>query len=323
MSTEEVIDNEEIKNEEILDESQNETPETGTPVDEPEDSGQPELEAGSEETPSWEPVYSYKVRDEEHQFDEWARPLIKDESTYKQFQDLYTRGHGLDLAKKERDEYKEKFTKLDSSLNQINEFVKAGDAERFIESLGLPPKMFMDYAINKLKYQELSPEEKARVDAEKYQSAQVYNLERQNEHLQNQHHDLMRQQRTNELEAGLSSPEVSGLVKEYDARVGRPGAFRQLVVERGIFHSQVNNRDIGAQEAINEAVQLLGLQNVGTQAQNPQAGMGTSPGQPRVVHRNNPVLPNIQGKGTSPLKKRPNSIEDIIKIRNARLGLQD
>ena len=56
--------------------------------------GEPESEPETKEAAAWEPVHSYKVRDEEHEFDEWARPFIKDEETYKNFQDLYTRGHG-------------------------------------------------------------------------------------------------------------------------------------------------------------------------------------------------------------------------------------
>ena len=228
----------------------------------------------------------------------------------------------LQLAKEERDSYKEKFTTLDESLNTVNKLVQAGDAEGFISALGLPDKMFIDYAISKLKYQELSPEEKLAVDAQKQQQQYVQQMQQQNQTLQQQYEQSQRQQRTNELESGLLDQSVAAMAREYDTRVGTPGAFRNVVVDRGIYYSQVKGQDISAQQAISEAIKLLGL-NAGTQQNQPQAGsVGTHPSQNVVVQNQKPVLPNIQSTGTSPLAKKPRNLEDIIKIRDQRIAQQ-
>jgi len=290
------------------------------------DSSETDVQASAEttepQTPTWEPNYNYKVRDEELQFDEWAKPFIKDEETYKNFQDLYTRGHGLELAKAERDDYKDRFTTLDTSLQKVNELVEKRDAETFIKALGLPEDMFINYAIEKLKYQELSPEERAQVDAEKQRVMTMQNLQTQNQHLETQIQQTARAQRSMELDQSLAEPSIQTMAQKYDAQVGKPGAFRQVAIERGIFHHQVNGRDLTAQEAVQDAVSLLGLSATGTQ-QNPQIGnVGTQQPANRVVHKQQQVIPNIQGKGTSPLKKKPKSIDDIIKLRDARLQQQ-
>lgn len=316
------VNNEETT-EEVVEEVQNEAPveenvENAEPSQEDADAA---LAAGEITQEQWD-KFTYSVRDEEKEFDDIVKPLIKDEDSYKYFQDLFTARDGIGLAKEERDEVQEKLDTLNTSLNTVNKFVQQGDAASFIQALGLPKKMFIDYAINELKYQELPPEERARIDSENQERLRMHQLEIQNETLQSQYVSQQRAQRMMELDNGLQSPDILPLANEYDARVGKPGAFKQFTIDRGIYHHQVNNRDISATEAITESIELLGLKAVGTPNQNNvQAG---TQGHQQVHPAQKPVIPNIQGRGTSPVGRRaPNSIDDIRQIRAERLAQQN
>jgi len=283
------------------------------------------------ETPAWEPTYKYKVRDEEHEIDEWARPLIKDEETQKKFTDLYTRGHGLELAKQEREEVQTKYDNLEQSLGILNGYVKqyyenpnqgAVAASQFIEALGLPKQMFLQYALSELKYEQLSPEQRAEVDAQRQQQTQLSQMQLQNQQLQQQYTETAVNQRALELNGALADASVQNVAKEYDTRLGREGAFFDLVVERGIYHDKVNGQDIPVKQAIQEAAQIIGASIQPGTVVPPQTGqqVGTQQVQQHVEKK--PVLPNISGQGNaSPVKRVVNSIDDIRK-RHAELTAQ-
>ena len=278
---------------------------------------EPTMEEGTSDLDSgaakeWEPDYSFKVRDEVHQMDEWVKGLAKDEDTLKNFQDLYTRGHGLELAKTERDEVKQKYATLEQSLNTVTELVKNGDTAGFIQALGLPKKMFIDYAINELKFQELPPEQQQQINAQRQQQQYLQNLEMQNQNLQSTYETQRQQMLNNELNMTLSSS-YQNEAQSYDARTGVPGSFRQLVIERGIFHDKVHGNNISVEQAIQEAISISGVQS-GTAAQaQPNSGTNT-------VKQKKQMLPNIQGQGTSPAKASMNSLQDVLALRKSKYG---
>lgn len=268
------------------------------------------------EAPAWEPDYKFKVRDEELEMDPWVKGLVKDEETFKKFQDLYTRGHGLEIAKTERDEFKQKLSGLEESLGVVNELVQKGDTRGFIEALGLPKKMFIDYAINELKFQELPPEEQQRINAQRQQEITMQQLQAQNQELQNN----FQAERTNlmevELDRNLSST-YNGAAQAYEARTGVPGSFKQLVIERGIFHHKVNGNVIPVNQAIEEAMTIAGVQ-AGTPNPSQPVVTGTSTEQPKTETKK--VLPNIQGQGTSPIKTSFQDLDSLKAHRKQKYG---
>lgn len=304
--TEQVTQDPSVMTQEIV-----EPTETTAPI-EPEATS---AESGEPETPEWEPSYSYKVRDEEKEFDEWAKPFIKDEQTYKNFQDLYTRGHGLELAKNERDEYKQKLGTLEESLGVVNELVQKNDARGFIEALGLPKKMFIDYAINELKFQELPPEEQQKINAQRQQELQMQQLQARNSELETSYQTEVRTRRENELQSALNTT-YNGAVQAYEQRTGVPGSFRQLVIDRGIYHHHVSGVDIPVEQAINEAIQIAGVQ-AGTPNHSQPVATGTPTVQPQTTKK---VLPNLQGSGSSPTKPTISNLEALKAHRKQKYG---
>lgn len=274
------------------------------------------------------PNYKYKVRDEEHEIEEWARPLITNEEMQKKFQDLYTRGHGLELAKTERDDFKTKYSNLENSLQIVNGYVQQhrnnpGDAtvghesaRQFIESLGLPKQMFLQYAVEELKYSQLPPEQRHAIDQQRQQQYEYQQAQTQAEQLSQQNLQMQINHRNQMLDYTLADPSINSIVKDYETRVGKPGAFRELVVQRGIYHDQINKTDITPQVAVQEVMQMLGL----TTQQQGQPGTANptqtaQPGTVPVQQQQKPVIPNIQGQPTaSPTKAVVKNLDDIRRL---------
>ena len=295
----------------------------------------PEGEAG--EPPAFTPDYKFKVRDQEMEMDEWVKPLVKDEETFKKMQDLYTRGHGLEIAKQERDQYKQQFTDLEASVNHVasisqkyyqdptNPQHAANVAREFITALGLPPQMFLQYAIDEVKYRNLPADQKAQIDMQRQAEIERAQLQMQNQQLQEQQRSTESQHYEQMLDYKLADPNIGSVISEYETRVGKPGAFRELVIQRGIFHSQMNNQIITPDQAVNEVVQMLGITPGGTQTQtgghagtqqNLSQQQNVQPAPQQTAQSQKPVLPNISGQGTaSPVKRTYNSLEQIRKRR--------
>lgn len=263
---------------------------------------------------------SYKVRDEELKMDDWVKDKIENEDDLKKFQDLYTRGHGLEIAKKERDDYKTQLSEVDTNLKYLADAVNKGRVDEFIETLGLPKEQFINYAIQELKYREMPAEERAKVDEQKRIQQYQRQLEMQNQQMQQQYDNEQKQRLNLEIDTTLNNGEYKDIAQNYDQRVGKPGAFRNLVVERGIFHEITNGRQITVQEAAQEAAQIIGGFQAGTQNLSQQsATAGTQPAT-KVRQEKKPVLPNVQGQGTSPTKRMPTSVDDLRKRHKELTG---
>lgn len=295
------------------------------------------------ETPSteWTPDFKYKVRDQEFEMDEWVKDAVKDEDTYKKVLDLYTRGHGIEIAKQERDQFKQAYTDLEASVNHVagitQEYYKdptnpqhvANVARRFINELGLPPQMFLQYAIDEVNYRNLPPEQRQAIDMQRRMEQERVQLQQQNQQLQEQTGSMQSQHFSQLLEYKMADPTVSPMVQQYEARIGKPGAFRDLVVQRGIYHERMTGETITPDQAVNEVIQLLGINTGGTQTQNGQA-VGTQMNQSQQNQTQShsapgkkPVLPNISGQsGASPVKKTYTSLEQLRKRKQELLAQQ-
>ena len=112
----------------------------------------------------------------------------------------------------------------------------------------------------------------------------------------------------------LARPEINGAMREFDGRLGRVGAFRDEVIRRGIAENEWSGRDLSAEQSVSEVMNLM--------------GRGVAPGQPTNTgmypqnnsHINPPIIPNVQGKGVSPVRQRSTSIEDLKKLAAAMEG---
>jgi hypothetical protein len=280
-------------------------------------------DAGQEpETPAYEPDFKFKVKDKELEFDEWLRPVVKDKETEEKVRDILTKAHGIDELKTTRDTLKADLETIrtekqrqDQALGVVESYIKNKDYRSFFDALGIPKADVIRYAVEELKFQEMTPEQQAVVQQQWQEKNRLATLETQNQSLQQQQQQLVQQQAEFELNSQLSKSDVSQIAAAYDARVGTPGAFRQEVINRGAYHEAVSGKVISAEQAIQEVMSLVGGSVQAQPESVPQTPQGHA-----SVQKTKPVIPNIQGTaGTSPAKRIPKSIEDLRKMRDQML----
>lgn len=273
------------------------------------------------------PSFKYKVDKEEREMDEWVRPFVTPENEAK-FKQLFAAAHGIENVKQRyqqrSEEYKQVKTQYDAisqDLNQLSKFLQRGDLGSFFEATKIPEELVYKYVLEKMKLSELPPEQRAIYEREEQARKQSYLLEQQNQQLKQSYEQQLVQQRTFELDQVLSRPEVSQVAQSFDSRKG-PGAFKRLVAERGIFHFNTSGQDLAPEQVVSEVLDILGHS---FQPQS-QAGYAT-PGapsnaqmQPNPNQGRPPVIPNVQGRTTSPTRKTAKSLDDIRKLADQMAG---
>ena len=289
--------------------------------------GEPGQAPTEGEPPEYTPNFEFTVKDKKLEFDEWARPFVKDKETEAKFREMFEKAHGLEEVKTHRQSLRDELntlktekTQLDTSLKQLSSYVQNKDYNSFFETLKIPKEDIIRYAVDELKYQELSPEQRREIDAHRQQTSRLSELELQNQQLLEQSQQAIRSQAEFQLNSELSKPDIASIAQNYDARIGKPGAFRQEVINRGAYYETVHGQTIPAAQAVQEIVQLIG----GQASTSPQASttpQQPSPSQVVATQKTKPVIPNVQGSGSnSPYKKQPTSVEDLRKMRDQMLA---
>lgn len=292
----------------------------------------------------YEPNYSFRVMDEQREFDEWIRPLIKDKDTEAKFRDLHERAMGLDHVKTDRSTLRGENSSLKQEVGQYKEFVgnlsnfrqqaeETGNWDTYLEAVNIPPLAILRQAQKIIQLQD-DPSRAASYQNERAQYWQNHELQQQQANLQQQ----MASMREQQVDMVLGNPTYNELVQQFDARMG-PGAFKNEVIKQGQYHWMSTKQDLGVMDAVqnvlklagfspnsmqpganafNQPQQMAGFNNPG-QGQ-PQTFQGAYGGQPQmpaqpVAQARPPVLPNISGTGGSVVKAVPRSIDDLKKIR--------
>ena len=253
------------------------------------------------------------------------RGAIKDKETEDKLRSVYTKGQSFDVVMPKYKEIREKYQALDKThktltenISMLDGYVNKGNFDDFFGALQIPEEKIYKWVLDKLNYQELPPEQRAQHD--QYRQAQQQNmmLEREHQRLQEQYTSTAVKAKSIELKTVLAQPNVTAAQADYDQRPGnKPGSFLELVIERGqLAHWRSNGEvELSAEEAVNEALALIGHRGEAQQAA-AQAGQQASAPQAQAKP---PVIPTIQGKGSSPAKRVIRSLDDI-KQRAAELN---
>jgi len=312
-------------NEEVTEEVV-ETEEVSTP--EEDDRGEVEEVDQSEpstEEPGWEPKYTYKVLDKDHEFDDFIKPIVNKDN-YEHVRDLYEKAHGLDHVKSKKALLEEDVKRLsvteqqleaqNRSLGYMGSLIKARDYHTLFNELKIPEQDLMKYALDRVNYQSLPPEEKAEYDSNIESRQRLRALEMQNQQFQAQMQNNAVQARMAELDNSLSSSQMKGVINEFDARAGKPGAFKEEVIRRGQMAYHATGTDIPVAQAVQEVVRLFGT-GQGTTAQGTENSAGMSAQKQTVPQGQKPVIPNIRSGGHSPARKLVTSIDGLKKLADS------
>lgn len=276
--------------------------------------------------PAYVPNHKYKVGGVEKEFDETIKALIKDETTEKKIRQLYADASGLGPLKSQLDQTTAKYTdvnkkygEIDRDLRLLSHHVKNEDFDSFFADLQIPEEKILGWVERKLEQLKLPPHMQAQMERQRNDSRRAFMLQEENQGHQQaaQHHQV--QARTYDLDMELLKPEVNQIAQDFDARVGRPGAFRDECMNRGALAWQYGKKDISAAEAVGQAVAMLGKVMAPSQAappvpnaqaaQPPAQGSGGAPVLPP------PTIPNLSGSSASPIRQAPRSIADLRNLQ--------
>jgi len=266
---------------------------------------------------AYTPNFKFKAADKEQEFDDFVRGAVKNAEQEKKLRELYEKAYGLDHVKSEREKYRndyktvnEQYSALNKGLDQLSVMLRNKDYHGFMESLKIPEQDILQYALSRVQYKEMPPEQRQQLDQQYEAQQRLAYLEQANQELVSGYQSQMVQQRASELDGYIGRPEVSQVASEFDARVGRQGAFRDEVIRRGQYYASLpNSQDITVEQAVQEIMNIVGRpQPQGMQAQGQNQMVGT---QAPVQQNTKPVIPNIKGRGTSPVKKAVRSIDDL------------
>ena len=277
--------------------------------------------AQNDPTQAWKPSFKFKVKDKELEFDDFIKPIVKTKDVEEKLRRLYQRGHGIEEVEKSRDmfktqieEWKGKYSQVENSLQTLGAYVKKGDFRTFFQALNIPKDKIIQYAIEELKYQELSPEQRQQVDLQRQQQTEFEMALTQNQTLQNQMSQMIQRQTEMELSQELAKPEVASAITAYEAQHGKVGAFKAEVIRRGQYYEAVHKISPPAAQLVEEVLSLIGAQ--AQPAQVPQAPSKEMSAQAVLNQQAKPVISSFQGGGAkSPAKKVPTSIDDLRKMR--------
>lgn len=290
--------------------------------------------------PPYEPKFTYRVKDTEKTFPEWMRPVVKDAETEKQLREILQKADGIDFVKEERKllmtkaeqaekAISERYEPLNQHVAKLSGFVQKKDYDSFFAAAQIDKKDVLNWA---LQYAQMSPEARSAHDRAVGLGLQTSQLQDQQVSQQDHYARQMADYRTRELDFYAQRPEVSRVEQAFDARMG-PGSFRTEVIRRGQFYAH-QGQDITVEQAVTEVVKLVGFmadsQMPGANVQPPHVGVtpqmpvAQSPGlaTPASVRAQaaKPVIPNMQGSGTSPAKRVPKSFDDLERRRQELEG---
>lgn len=269
--------------------------------------------------PAFKSDYKVKVYDEEQEIkDPFLKGLIKDEASDKQIKELYRKSASLDTYVGRHEKLKETYQQYQETTRPIveiyNNYQKAaqkGDLDGIFELLRIPNEAIFKYAVQKAEEAQLPQEQRYQIENQKQIQRQKEHLENQNQSLQSQQQQQLSQFRSQELGWVMSRPDVTPTAQAFDAKNGS-GAFRKLVIDKGLAHHAATQgrEDLSAEQATMEVMKMLGA------FVNPANVNGSpAPQQNQLIPQNEapPIIPNVTGRGSSPVRKQVRSISDLKK----------
>jgi hypothetical protein len=248
------------------------------------------------ETPSEEsvdteytPNLSYSVRDEEFQFDERFKDVVKSKDDEEYIRDLYTRSAGLDTYKNKYGELESQTNSLIQGFNTLKGFRDSKDMRSLMKALNVDEETLLDYTEELLKEHELPEEQRQLIERNRQLEERVNGFESKLSGFQEQEVNRRVDDDLNELRS-LVSNDIYNPVANAMQSVGLDMA--QEVLSAG--HMEFSRT--GKEPTVASVVKAVADKfNYLTKNQ-------TS---------NKPVLPTVNSTGSSHVASKVKSIDDI------------
>jgi len=270
------------------------------------------------QTPAYTPNYKFKAYEKEYEVDELFRPLIKDADTEAKIKALHSKAYALDPMKEKLEGTRREFDGFKGTVepkirayDQFNKILENKDWDTFFKKLGVPNEEIFSYVEKQLALMNAAPDQRAEYERNMQLRQQAYAQEEQIRQYETAYQQQALQARHMQLDSLMSRPEVQKYAGAWDERAGNIGAFRQLVVDEAAAAFLATGQDWSAEQAVQHVVNKYGKVVAGLGGQPTQAYGGQQQTAPQGAP---PVIPHVAGRGTSPIKKVPKSLDDIKKL---------
>lgn len=278
-------------------------------------------------TPTYQPNYKYKAALQEKEIEEFWRPLIKDQESEKKIKDVLTRLDGFDAVKASREKLQTEYESLTQDyqaqaqvVQRVEGALERGDLTSVFRQLGVNDEAIFRWTQQKLQMMEMPPEQRKMFEDAENARLERQQYEEQMSQFQRMYEEQAVQARTIQLDLALARPEVVQASQTWDQAMGQPGAFKDLVIQEAQAAYYRTGQDLSAEQAVQLVMQKFGkvmpLQGGGVTTQAaPQVQAPPSQTPQVTVPQAKPVIPNVSGKGASPVKKVPRSLDDLHAMR--------
>jgi hypothetical protein len=311
--------------------------------------GDPELRQKAPKAPAPAPFaanFKLKVMDKEFEIPESFRALMKDQASEKEVREIFEKAYGLDFAKpkhlqaqKQLQETTQKFQETstrmqtwETNAKKLETLAASEDPiefEQFVNFWKIPKEKLYAYASHLLQLEDMSPEQRAFHERAKRDALTARQATEQVQQLQGAQTNLAVQTRLGEVDRLVSREDISEIATAYSQQRGDAEAFKKLVIERGWLASQ-QGKDLSAEEAIREAMAVLGYEETAEEAPAAAAPTGAPAQAPAAAPvipsapKKLPTLPTVgSGSGNAPVKKVVGSLAELRKIRADMLAAQN
>lgn len=289
----------------------------------------PREKAAAPQAPAFSPNFKFKAAGKEHEIPEFLRGVVKDEQSQKFVSELFEKAYGLPALKERFMETRQQMQELSQThqyvmgnIQEAQAAYRKGDLDSVFDIFKIAPEKVLQWAVEKVQYSQLPPEQRQLMDARKEAEKRAMLLEKQQSSAMQEQYQSQTEYLSQMLELVLERPDYSSVAEAYDGRKGQPGAFRELVIRMGESEFALTGKSISPLEAAKRAVELLGeMQPGGTQApamQAPAQAPATPAAKPKTV------LPNLANAGAkpnaAPAKSKIRSLDDLKRKHQELLG---
>lgn len=282
----------------------------------------PTVAAG--EKAAFAPNVKLKVMDQDCEVPELLRPLMKDAASEKAIREFAEKALGLDYVKPKLEQSRQQVQQVSSErdsilghIDQARQLYQRGDIDGWLKKLQVPEERILQWVADKINYNQLPQEQRQNLDARRQAEERAWQAEQQVTTYQGQHEQLLTQQVQGQLESVLARPEIKSVADAFDARVGKPGSFKQEINRRGDYAWRTRNELVQPEQLVQEMLSFLGP-TAPAQAQAASStteGVAPQPGTSATAPAKKapPVIPNISGRSTSAISSPVRSLDDLRK----------
>jgi hypothetical protein len=268
--------------------------------------------------PAYTPNFKFKAYEKEYEVDPLFHSLFKDTETEEKIKKLHSKAYAMEgmqeklgMTRKEYEGYKNQVTPQLKAFEYFDKIVKAKDWDTFFTKLGVPQEEIFGWVEKQLNLAQAPADQRAEYQRNLEMRQQAYIQEEQMRTLTENYNQQATQARMMQLDGLLSRPEVTNYAANWDRVSGNIGAFRQLVIDEAAAAYYATGHDWTAEQAVQHVINKFGKV---VSAGGPQAAQAMAQGQQQMAQAQPPVIPHVAGRGTSPVKKVPKSLDDLKKM---------